>query len=164
MSSTVALGTVPIHSPVKGFEFQSDSNNIELKKFYNEQPLTKENYSYPGQLQKLIGNDIKVYNHSKSGYGNERMYRLAYDVLNNKTTNKEKLLLLEFSHIGRKEYYSKSINDFSEKCCLSREAYSFKITFPLSAVYISLKTFNPFTSVITNETFLPFLVIYSTSL
>ena len=100
------------HTEGGGFEFQSDSNNIELKKFYNEQPFTKENYSYPGQLQKLIGNDIKVYNHSKSGYGNERMYRLAYDVLNNKTPNKEKLLLLEFSHIGRKEYYSKSINDF----------------------------------------------------
>jgi hypothetical protein len=100
------------HTEGGGFEFQSDSNNIELKKFYNEQPLTKENYSYPGQLQKLIGNDIKVYNHSKSGYGNERMYRLAYDVLNNKTPNKEKLLLLEFSQIGRKEYYSKSINDF----------------------------------------------------
>jgi hypothetical protein len=100
------------HTDGGGFEFQCDSNSIELKKFYNEQPFTKENYSYPGQLQKLIGNDIKVYNHSKSGYGNERMYRLAYDVLNNKTPNKEKLLLLEFSHIGRKEYYSKSINDY----------------------------------------------------
>lgn len=100
------------HTDGGGFEFQYDSKNIELKKFYNEEPFTKENYSYPGHLQKLVGNDIKVYNHAKSGYGNERMYRLAYDILNNKTPNNEKLLLLEFSHIGRKEYYSKSINDF----------------------------------------------------
>jgi hypothetical protein len=40
------------------------------------------------------------------------MYRLAYDVLNNGTPNDEKLLLLEFSLVGRKEYYSKSINDY----------------------------------------------------
>jgi hypothetical protein len=100
------------HTEGGGFEFQYDSKNIELKKFYKEEPFTKQNYSWPGQLQKLLGNDIKVYNHSKSGYGNERMYRLTYDELNNTTPNNEKLLLLEFSHIGRKEYYSKSINDF----------------------------------------------------
>jgi hypothetical protein len=95
-----------------GFEFQHSSRNTELRKIYTEEPFTKENYSWPGNLQKLVGNDIKVYNHAKSGYGNERMYRLAYEVLNNETPNNEKLLLLEFSHIGRKEYYSKSINDF----------------------------------------------------
>ena len=100
------------HTEGGGFEFQYDSKNIELKKFYKEEPFTKQNYSWPGQLQKLVGNDVKVYNHSKSGYGNERMYRLTYDELNNTTPNNEKLLLLEFSHIGRKEYYSKSINDF----------------------------------------------------
>jgi len=95
-----------------GFEFQHSSRNTELRKIYTEEPFTKENYSWPGNLQKLVGNDIKVYNHAKSGYGNERMYRLAYEVLNNETPNNQKLLLLEFSHIGRKEYYSKSINDF----------------------------------------------------
>jgi hypothetical protein len=100
------------HTEGGGFEFMHKIRNIELKKFYKEEPLTKENYSWPGQLQKLIGNNIKVYNHAKSGYGNERMYRLAYDVLNNGTPNDEKLLLLEFSLVGRKEYYSKSINDY----------------------------------------------------
>jgi hypothetical protein len=100
------------HTEGGGFEFMHKEKGIELKKFYKEQPFTKENYSYPGQLQKLIGNDIKVYNHAKSGYGNERMYRLVYDVLNNGTPNDEKLLLLEFSIVGRKEYYSKSINDY----------------------------------------------------
>jgi hypothetical protein len=100
------------HTEGGGFEFMHREKNIELKKFYKEQPFTKENYSWPGQLQKLIGRDIKVYNHAKSGYGNERMYRLVYDILNNKTPNDEKLLLLEFSIIGRKEYYSKSINDY----------------------------------------------------
>jgi hypothetical protein len=100
------------HTEGGGFEFMHKIRNVELKKFYKEEPLTKENYSWPGQLQKLIGNNIKVYNHAKSGYGNERMYRLAYDVLNNGTPNDEKLLLLEFSLVGRKEYYSKSINDY----------------------------------------------------
>jgi hypothetical protein len=100
------------HTEGGGFEFMHKIRNMELKKFYKEEPFTKENYSWPGQLQKLIGNDIKVYNHAKSGYGNERMYRLVYDILNNETPNDEKLLLLEFSFIGRKEYYSKSINDY----------------------------------------------------
>ena len=100
------------HTEGGGFEFQHSSRNTELRKLYKEEPFTKENYSWPGNLQKLVGNDIKVYNHAKSGYGNERMYRLAYEILNNGKPNDEKLLLLEFSHIGRKEYYSKSINDF----------------------------------------------------
>jgi hypothetical protein len=100
------------HTEGGGFEFMHREKNIELKKFYNEQPFTKENYSWPGQLQKLIGNDIKVYNHAKSGYGNERMYRLVYEILNNGKPNNEKLLLLEFSIVGRKEYYSKTINDY----------------------------------------------------
>jgi len=100
------------HTEGGGFEFMHREKNIELKKLYNEQPFTKENYSYPGNLQKLVGKDIKVYNHAKSGYGNERMYRLVYEVLNNGKPNDEKLLLLEFSYVGRKEYYSKSINDY----------------------------------------------------
>jgi hypothetical protein len=100
------------HTEGGGFEFMHKVRNMELKKFYKEEPFTKQNYSYPGQLQKLFGKDIKVYNHAKSGYGNERMYRLAYDVLNNSTPNNEKLLLLEFSFVGRKEYYSKSMNDY----------------------------------------------------
>ena len=100
------------HTEGGGFEFMNREKNTELKKFYTEEPFTKENYSYPGNLQKLVGKDIKVYNHAKSGYGNERMYRLVYEILNNGKSNDEKLLLLEFSYVGRKEYYSKSINDF----------------------------------------------------
>jgi hypothetical protein len=100
------------HTEGGGFEFMHRIRNTELKEFYKEEPFTKENYSYPGNLQKLVGKDIKVYNHAKSGYGNERMYRLVYEVLNNGTPNDEKLLLLEFSLVGRKEYYSKSINDY----------------------------------------------------
>jgi hypothetical protein len=100
------------HTEGGGFEFMYREKNTELKKFYKEEPFTKENYSYPGNLQKLVGKDIKVYNHAKSGYGNERMYRLVYEVLNDGKPNDEKLLLLEFSYVGRKEYYSKSINDY----------------------------------------------------
>jgi hypothetical protein len=100
------------HTEGGGFEFMNREKNTQLKKFYTEEPFTKENYSYPGNLQKLVGKDIKVYNHAKSGYGNERMYRLVYEVLNDGKPNDEKLLLLEFSYVGRKEYYSKSINDY----------------------------------------------------
>jgi hypothetical protein len=65
------------------------------------------------------------------------MYRLAYDVLNNKTPNKEKLLLLEFSHIGRKEYYSKSINDFFIA------NYSFNENGSIETLNIAQTYFNP---------------------
>ena len=112
------------HTEGGGFEFMHKEKNIELKKFYKEEPFTKENYSYPGQLQKLVGKDIKVYNYAKSGYGNERMYRMVYDVLNNGKPNDEKLLLLEFSLVGRKEYYSKSINDyFIANYCFNEDGY-----------------------------------------
>lgn len=88
-----------------GFEFNSNDRKHILSKIYNEEPKTKFNYSYPGQLQKLIGNDIKVFNHAKSGYGNERMYRLVHELISNNDCS-DKLFLLEFSSIGRKEVWS----------------------------------------------------------
>ena len=81
------------HTEGGGFEFMHREKSTELKKFYTEEPFTKENYSYPGNLQKLVGKDIKVYNHAKSGYGNERMYRLVYEILNNKKPNQQAVSL-----------------------------------------------------------------------
>lgn len=94
-----------------GFEFNSGDRKHILSKLYNDEPKTKFNYSYPGQLQKLLGDDIKVFNHAKSGYGNERMYRLAYDIISNEDY-KDKLFIFEFSSAGRKEFWSNTYNDY----------------------------------------------------
>ena len=94
-----------------GFEFDS---NPTIKLIYSGlgERITKFNFSWPGQLQKLL-TDIEVINFAKSGFGNERMYRLASDLVLSDDFNKdETLFLLEFSHLGRKEYYSKNLKDY----------------------------------------------------
>jgi hypothetical protein len=100
------------HTEGGGFEFFNQNRASKLKKIYTEKPFTQFNYSYPGQLQKLIGNGVKVFNHGKSGYGNERMYRIAYDlIMNNADSLLEKLFIFEFSFLGRKEFYSNTLKD-----------------------------------------------------
>lgn len=95
-----------------GFEFFNQEIASKLKKIYTEKPFTQFNYSYPGQLQKLIGGGVKVFNHGKSGYGNERMYRIAFDlIMNNTDSLSEKLFIFEFSFLGRKEFYSNTLKD-----------------------------------------------------
>lgn len=101
------------HTEGGGFEFFNQNRASKLKKIYTEQPFTQFNYSYPGQLQKLIGSGVKVFNHGKSGYGNERMYRIAYDlIMNNEDSLSEKLFIFEFSFLGRKEFYSNTLKDY----------------------------------------------------
>lgn len=95
-----------------GFEF--DVIHSDYKKIYEGlgEELTQYNFSWPGQLQKLLPN-IEIINLAKSGYGNERIYRLATDLILSEEFNKdETLLLFEFSTVGRKEYYSKKLKDF----------------------------------------------------
>ena len=100
------------HTEGGGFEFFNQERASKLKKIYKEKPFTQFHYSYPGQLQKLIGSGVKVFNHGKSGYGNERMYRIAYDlIINNEDSLSEKLFIFEFSFLGRKEFYSNTLND-----------------------------------------------------
>jgi len=95
-----------------GFEFHSDLKRENLLKCYKEKPFTQFYYSWPGQLQKLIGDGVKVYNHAKSGYGNERMYRIAYDLITEDIQSlSEKLFIFEFSFLGRKEFYSNTLKD-----------------------------------------------------
>lgn len=93
-----------------GFEFDSNLKRDILLQIYNEEPFTQYNYSYPGQLQKIIGDEIKVYNYGKSGHGNERMYRKAFDVIENSDNMDDKLFILEFSLLGRKEVWSNTFN------------------------------------------------------
>jgi hypothetical protein len=99
------------HTAGGGFEFFNENYSPILKKFYKEQPYTQFNYSWPGQLQKILNNNIKVFNHAKAGYGNERMYRISYDIIM-KGANKDKLFIFEFSSVGRKEYWSNTFNDY----------------------------------------------------
>ena len=96
-----------------GFEF--DVMPPKFKKIYeifDEEEQSQENFSYPGQLKKLLPN-VEVFNLAKSGYGNERMYRKAIDlVLSDSFNSDDTLFLLEFSYLGRKEFYSKKLKDF----------------------------------------------------
>lgn len=90
-----------------GFEWKSKYYSEILKKHYTEQPFTQHYYSWPGQLKKLLGDDIKIHNHAKSGYGNERLYRKAHKIIEtNKDKLDEMLFLFEFSALGRKELWS----------------------------------------------------------
>ena len=94
-----------------GFEFEQNSKLYELYGSLGEE-MTKANFSYPGQLQKLLSN-IEVINLAKSGYGNEAIYRLATDLtLSDNFKKDETLFIFEFSYLGRKEYYSRSLQDY----------------------------------------------------
>ena len=80
-----------------------------IKTIYNETPYTQNNYSWPGQLQKLLnekGHKISVYNISKQGYGNERIYRKFFDLMKNELIEKDKsFFIFEFSDLSRKEFW-----------------------------------------------------------
>lgn len=91
-----------------GFEFWA---NPKLKEFYNDidEPKLQFNFSWPGQLQKLIlkdGKKAKVINHAKSGYGHELLIRKAWEIiLENIDDLDSRLFLFEFGGLGRKEYW-----------------------------------------------------------
>lgn len=83
-----------------------------IKGIYSETPYTQNNYSWPGQLQKLVSNDIQVINISKQGYGNERIYRKFYDIVDDVHFNTdESLFLFEFSDLSRKEFWHNPSNN-----------------------------------------------------
>lgn len=98
-----------------GFEFNGHCTTRAntLKSIYGNlnEELTQNNFSYPGQLQKLL-HTVKVTNHGKNGYGSDRMYRIAYDIINDDFNKDEHIFLLEFGGLGRKEYWLNKINDY----------------------------------------------------
>lgn len=105
------------HTAGGGFEFETNykPRTEILKTLYGsiDEPLTQYNFSYPGQLQNFVGKDIKVFNNGKQGFGNDRMYRIAYDIITNDHFKvHENLFLFEFSGIGRTEFYLNKIKDF----------------------------------------------------
>lgn len=99
-----------------GFEFDgiSSGRGEFLKSFYSnlDEPFTQFNFSYSGQLQRLL-KKIKVRNYAKNGYGNDRMFRLVYELVNSiDFDSSEHIFLLEFGGLGRKEFWYEPINDF----------------------------------------------------
>lgn len=99
-----------------GFEFweKLHSKGDLLKRIYRGigEKLTQENFSWPGQLKKLINDDnVNIINYAESGHGNERLYRKAYQVINSENFNVDTdVLFLEFSWLGRKEFFCNEIN------------------------------------------------------
>lgn len=105
------------HTAGGGFEFESTHSNRSsiTKKYYSnvDTPNTQFNFSYPGQLQKFVGDDTKVFNHGKQGFGNDRIYRITYDIINKGDfKSEENVFLFEFTGIGRTEFYLNGIKDF----------------------------------------------------
>jgi hypothetical protein len=99
-----------------GFEFDSYNGDI-LNKFYKKfapsEERTQYNFSWPGQLRNL--SKLSVINQGKSGYGIERVIRLAHeDIISQRDKNRldKTLFLFEFPSLGRKEYYCNTINDY----------------------------------------------------
>ena len=98
-----------------GFEFDSPYIHEDFPTLYSHlgEELTPFNFSWPGQLQKLLGDSVKVINLAKQGRGNERTERLLYNIINFKDFNKdETLFLLEITATGRDELFSKDLNDY----------------------------------------------------
>ena len=105
------------HTAGGGFEFGSNNpeRNILLNKYYSieGEEQSQFNFSYPGQLQKFIGNDVKVFNHAKQGYGDDRIQRILYGIVQELDFNKdEHIFIIEFSGSGRQEIFVNQLNKY----------------------------------------------------
>jgi hypothetical protein len=103
-----------------GFEWKSDhpDRSRDLRKYYSEVNIekTQEAFSWPGRFKDILKNknlDIQVHNFGKQGYGNQRVYRKAYDVINNpKFDASSSIFIIELSWIMRREFYFYDIDDY----------------------------------------------------
>lgn len=105
------------HTAGGGFEFGSNNpeRNLLLNKYYSipNEELSQYNFSYPGQLQKFIGKDVKVLNHAKQGYGDDRIQRILYSIVQEIDFNKdEHIFIIEFSGSGRQEIFVNELNKY----------------------------------------------------
>lgn len=94
-----------------GFEW-GISKRSGLENYYHEYPRTQYNYSWPGQLQKIVGPEIKVINLAQSGFGNDMIIRTAYDVISKTNRLDDKLFLFEFVSVGRTEFWSNTFDSY----------------------------------------------------
>lgn len=101
-----------------GFEFDSNDNSrgiVRSEPYENfGEELTQFNFSYPGRLQS-ISNEYKVFNIAKSGHGNDRTIRKAYDIIKSKTDEELKNLIfvIEYAYTGRKEVFLNNLNKYA---------------------------------------------------
>lgn len=145
-----------------GFEWGTYKND-NLNKFYGDIECDKTEFafSYPGQLQKLLGNDYIVKNWAKSGYGNDRMCRLAYNIINEPNfKTEEHLFLFEFAALGRKELFFNPLNDYVILNYYSGEnnvpstyakSYSYDIDDEINLLKSEDDFFQKYTSLLINE-------------
>lgn len=72
-----------------------------------------ETLSWVGQMKELLPSYINVQNHAASGGGNERVYRLLFDIVSQDDFDKDDtLLLIEPTFLMRKEFWSNTIQDY----------------------------------------------------
>lgn len=97
------------HTAGGGFH---DKNVKNVYKNIVDNP-SMETCSWPGIFKTYLDKNIEVINLAECGAGNERIYRLVFDLITNpKIKNEESLLLIELSTLGRKEFYSNTANDY----------------------------------------------------
>lgn len=97
------------HTAGGGFH---DKNVKNVYKNIIDNP-SMETCSWPGIFKTYLDKNIEVINLAESGAGNERIYRLVFDLITNpKIKNEESLLLIELSTLGRKEFYSNYFKDY----------------------------------------------------
>jgi len=99
-----------------GMDWGSAGRNDVLEQIYKfiDEPKTIDNYSWPGQLKRLIDDEnVEIINHSKCGFGNELIYRKIFEITQQSGFKTEdNLFLIEWSYFGRKEFYSRKYNDY----------------------------------------------------
>lgn len=100
-----------------GYEFDAPSKWDWPKDYWfieYEGEKTQNNFSYPGRLQS-ISNQYKVFNMAKSGHGNDRSIRKAFDVIKSKTNEELKnvCFIFEYAYVGRKEVFLKNLNKYA---------------------------------------------------
>lgn len=103
-----------------GFEWNTHVGNRhdKLEKYYGHLDIPKNQwaFSWPGRFQDILdknGDDIKVHNHGKQGYGNQRVYRKVYEVLEDKNFDKDtSLFIIELSWTRRREFYYYPLDDY----------------------------------------------------
>lgn len=108
------------HTAGGGFEWEgTDSNRVKLlNEIYGniDIPKTQWDYSWPGRLKSILKSKnlkINVHNHSKQGYGNERVYRKSIETLiSNDFKTDETIFIIELSWLNRREYFLNDLNDY----------------------------------------------------
>ena len=80
-----------------GFEWNSLSSDVneKLETNYGHIDITKNQFdcSWPGFLQRYLGDDVTVTNFAKSGFGNELIYRKVFDLVTSSDFKKDECLL-----------------------------------------------------------------------